>query len=73
MQSYSSAPKNRVALIRELLGECSHQEQLQLLKDLLNHLKRDFFKFLPLELVEHVLSYLPPTCVLGSCIRVSLF
>ena len=71
MQSYPCSPKNRVALIRELFGECSHQEQLQLLRDLADNLKRDFFKLLPLELAEHVLSYLPPTCVLGSCIRVS--
>lgn len=65
-------PRNRIARIRELFGECSHQEQLHLLYDLVDYLKKDFFKLLPPELVEHVLSYLPPTCVMGSCIRVSV-
>lgn len=63
---------SRILSIHKLFSECSHQEQLHLLEELTDHLKTDFFQLLPLELVEQVLSYLPPTCILGSCVQVTV-
>jgi hypothetical protein len=71
MQNHSLPQKDSVALIRELLRVCSHQDHLELMNDLVGYLQRDFFQLLPLEMVEHVLSYLPLSCVVGSCLRVS--
>ena len=74
MQSVPHLPDSmsRISSIHKLFSECSHQEQLHLLEDLADHLKKDFFQLLPLELVEQVLSYLPPICILGSCVQVTV-
>ena len=67
----SASSLERISLVRELFGKCSHQEQVGLLATLSLHLKRDFLTSLPRELVEYVLSFLDLSCVLGCCVLVS--
>ena len=61
----------RVETIRELFSQCSHQEQLALLKELPKFLCRDFISQLPMEMVSDVLNYLDPVHVISSCMLVS--
>lgn len=65
------ASKNRISAVHEAFKQCTHKEQLQLLDELAEYFKRDFLILLPLEITELIVSYLPLSCVLGTCTCVS--
>lgn len=71
MASDDDDSKNRISAVHEAFRQCNHREQVQLLDELAKYCKRDFLTLLPLEMAEKILSYIPLSCVLGACIRVS--
>ncbi len=63
--------KKRVLLMKTLVEQCSHEEQLEILAILTQCLKRDFVSSLPLEIVEHILLYIDPVYIIRVCMLVS--
>jgi len=58
--------------ICDLFNQCSHQQQLSLLKKLSLFLKRDFITLLPPEIVAMILSYVEPVHVIKSYMLVRI-
>lgn len=58
---------SRVDLVKQLLGYCTHQEQLAIMEALSTYLRRDFLTLLPPELVFKILCLLDYREVLGYC------
>ena len=63
--------KGKADVVRQAFLRCSHQEQVELVYEFTDYLKRDFLTLLPPELSEIILSHLPVSCVLGACVQVS--
>ena len=62
---------SRVDLVKQLLGHCTHQEQLAIMEALSTYLCRDFLTLLPPELVFRILCLLDYREVLEHCSMVS--
>lgn len=67
---FPSDSDSRVELLCDLFSRCTHREQVVVLEQLPEYLKRDFVSLLPPELVMKILCYLDPMDVLG-CLLVS--
>ena len=60
-------PASRIDFVKQLLGYCTHQEQLAIMEALCACLCRDFLTLLPSELVFKILCLLDYREVLRHC------